>query len=117
MARIVGSKLSTFIGERRDPEELLDRLVAAGLLAEDVNLPKVLAVIVEAFEVEARGLDFDQFPQVDEVRTHMLLDQRLFPYLSPRGVALMRSDDCLAEAFVRVLARAVVGPVGGARRR
>ena len=53
MARIIGSKLSTFIGERRIPEELLDRLVSAGLLAENANLQRVLAVIEEAFEAKA----------------------------------------------------------------
>jgi hypothetical protein len=50
VVRKVGSKLSTFIGERRDPEVLLDRLVSAGLLAENVNLQRVPAVIQEAFE-------------------------------------------------------------------
>jgi hypothetical protein len=93
VVRIVGSKLCTFIGKRRDPEELLDRLVSAGLLAENVNQRKVLAVIQAAFAAEARRFDLDCIPQAGEVRAHLVLDHRLLPYLSPRGVALMRTPD------------------------
>jgi hypothetical protein len=93
VVRIVGSKLCTFIGERRDPGELLERLVSAGLLAENANLQKVLAVIEGAFEAEARAFEPGAMLMAGEVRAHMLLDHRLFPYLSPRGVALMRTDD------------------------
>jgi hypothetical protein len=93
VVRKVGSKLSTFIGERRDPEVLLDRLVSAGLLAESVNLQRVLAVIQEAFEAEARAFEPGAIRMAGEVRAHMLLDRRLYGYLSPRGVDLMRTDD------------------------
>jgi len=93
VARRIGSKLSTFIGGRRDPEELLERRVSAGLLAGNVNLPKVFVVIEEAFEAEVRALQSHGFGMAGEVRTHMLLDHRLFPYLSPGGVALMKTDE------------------------
>jgi hypothetical protein len=90
---MVGSKLSTFIGERRDPEELLSRLIAAGLLAESVNLQRVRAAIEAAFAAEARAFESHGFGRADEWRAQMLLDQKLLPYLSPRGVALMKTDD------------------------
>jgi hypothetical protein len=73
LVRRIGSKLSTFIGKRRDPEELLDRLVSAGLLAENVNLQRVFAVIQEAFAAEARVLEPGAILKACEVRAHMLL--------------------------------------------
>lgn len=94
MVRIVGSKLCTFIGERRDPEELLDRLVSAGLLAERVNLQRVRAAIEEPFAAEAKALESHGFGMAGELRAHMLLDHRLIAFLSPRGVALMKTDGC-----------------------
>jgi hypothetical protein len=93
VVRIVGSKLCTFIGERRDPEELLDRLVSAGLLAESVNLQRVLAAIEEAFEADARAFEPGAMLMAGEARAHMLLDHRVYGYLSPRGIALMKTDD------------------------
>jgi hypothetical protein len=90
---LIGSKLSAFIGERRNPQELLDRLVAAGLIGENANLQRVLAVIEGAFQAEARALESRGFVRAGEVRAHMLLDRQLIPYLSPRGVALMKTDD------------------------
>ncbi len=93
MVRRIGSKLSTFIGKRRDPEELLNRLVSAGLLAEKANLQRVLEVIREAFEAEARAFESHGFGMVGEWRAHMLLDRGLIAFLSPRGVKLMKADD------------------------
>lgn len=63
------------------------------LLAQNVNLQRVLAVIEEAFEAEARALGSHGRGLAGEVRAHMLLDHRLVAFLSPRGVELMKTDD------------------------
>jgi hypothetical protein len=72
---------------------LLDRLISAGLIADNANLQRVLAVIQEAFEAEASAFGAHVLLAPGEVRAHMLLDHRLYGYLSPRGIALMKTDD------------------------
>jgi hypothetical protein len=90
MSRAIGSKLSTFIGEARDPNELICRLIKAELLMENVNDGEVLGIIREAFMEE--GYDYSHEVS-GEHRAHMVLDHRLQPYLSAKGIKLMRSDE------------------------
>lgn len=99
--RRICSRLCTLVEVHPDPEGSLDRLVSPGLLAENVTLQRLLAVIQKAFQAEARAFESHGFGMAGEDRAHIPLDHRLIAYLSPRGVVLMKSDGTACDPTAR----------------
>jgi hypothetical protein len=94
------NELCKFIGNDRDAEALLRRLIESELLIESVAEDEVLGIISEAFREEAVNKNaYKDMP--GDYRANLTLEHSLRPYLSAKGLRFLDTWDKLTLSFDR----------------